>query len=50
MTFDKWEFTVFAKNMLNERKIIQRPSVQGVDEAFYVRPRTVGLTASYEFL
>lgn len=49
MTFDKWEFMVFAKNMLNERKIIQRPSVQGVDEAFRVRPRTIGMTASYEF-
>ena len=49
MTFDKWEFSVFAKNLFNNDKVIQRPSVQGVDEAFYLRPRTVGLTASYEF-
>ena len=49
MTFDRWEFTLFAKNLANYTKIIQRPSIQGVDEAFYVRPRTIGVTASYEF-
>jgi outer membrane receptor protein involved in Fe transport len=48
MTFDKWEFSVFAKNLFNNAKVIQRPSVQGVDEAFYLRPRTIGVTASYE--
>ena len=48
MTFDKWEFTLFAKNLLNNYKIIQRPSIQGVDEALYLRPRTIGITAAYE--
>jgi outer membrane receptor protein involved in Fe transport len=49
MTFDRWEITLFAKNLTNNQKIIQRPSIQGVDEAFYLRPRTIGVTASYEF-
>ena len=37
-----------AKNLLNNYKIIQRPSIQGVDEALYLRPRTIGITAAYE--
>jgi len=49
LTYDKWEFTVFAKNILNNKKIIQTPDVQGVFEALYLRPRTIGLTAQYEF-
>jgi iron complex outermembrane receptor protein len=48
-SFDRWEFTVFAKNLTNNRKIIQQPSIQGVNEAYYLRPRTVGVTAAYEF-
>jgi len=49
MSFDHWEFTLFAKNVTNVKKIIQQPSIQGVTEAYYLRPRTIGLTASYEF-
>ena len=49
MSFDKWDFTVFVKNLANNHKIIQQPDVQGVFEAFYLRPRTIGVTASYEF-
>jgi outer membrane receptor protein involved in Fe transport len=49
LSFDKWEFTVFAKNLGNNQKIIQRPSIQGVDEALYLRPRTIGVTAAYDF-
>jgi outer membrane receptor protein involved in Fe transport len=49
LTFDRWEVTVFVKNLANNQKIIQRPNIQGVDEAFYLRPRTIGVSASYEF-
>src|SRR5262249_38483113 len=49
LTFDRWEFTLFVKNLANYQKIIQRPSIQGVDEAFYLRPRTIGVSAAYEF-
>ena len=49
LIFDRWEFTVFVKNIANNQKIIQRPSIQGVDEAFYLRPRTIGVSAAYEF-
>jgi iron complex outermembrane receptor protein len=49
LALDRWEITVFAKNLTNNRTIIQQPSIQGVNEAYYLRPRTIGLTASYEF-
>jgi len=49
LTFDRWEVTLFAKNLTNNKKIIQRPSIQGVDEAYYLRPRTIGVSAAYDF-
>jgi len=49
MTLDRWEFRLFAKNLTNNKKIIQQPSVQSVSEALYLRPRTIGATATYEF-
>ena len=47
--FERWEFTVFAKNLTNTQTVIQRPSIQSVDEAYYLRPRTIGVTAAYTF-
>jgi len=49
LSVDRWEFTVFAKNLTNNQRIIQQPSIQGVSEAYYVRPRTIGVTAAYDF-
>ena len=49
LSLDRWEFTVFAKNLTNNQRIIQQPSIQGVSEAYYLRPRTIGVTASYDF-
>jgi outer membrane receptor protein involved in Fe transport len=49
LSLDRWEFTLFVKNLTNNQRIIQQPSIQGVSEAYYLRPRTIGLTAAYEF-
>jgi len=49
MSFDRWDVTVFVKNLNNTRKIIQQPSIQSVNTAYYLRPRTIGVTASYDF-
>ncbi|HJV61232.1 MAG TPA: TonB-dependent receptor, partial [Albitalea sp.] len=49
LTLDRWEFSVFAKNLTNNHKIIQQPLIQSVPQAYYLRPRTIGLTASYQF-
>jgi hypothetical protein len=37
--------TVYAKNLANDRKIIQQPEVNTVFEAYTVHPRVVGVTA-----
>jgi iron complex outermembrane recepter protein len=49
LSIDRWEFTVFAKNLTNNQRVIQTPSIQGVSQAYYLRPRTIGVTAAYEF-
>jgi len=49
VNFDRWEITAFVKNATNNQTAIQHPSIQYVSEAYYLRPRTIGMTASYEF-
>jgi iron complex outermembrane receptor protein len=49
VNFDKWEFTAFVKNVGDNHAVIQRPNIQSVDEAYYLRPRTIGVTGNYEF-
>ena len=39
-----YEISAYAKNLANDRKIIQQPQVNTVFEAYTVRPRTAGLT------
>ena len=43
---DTWEVSLFAKNLLNDQTIIQRPFVQFLTEALRPRPRTIGLMVS----
>ena len=49
LNLDRWAISVFAKNLTNNQQVIQRPSIQGVDEEYRLRPRTLGVTAAYEF-
>ena len=49
VNWDKWEVTAFVKNLNNTHVAIQHPSVQNVSEVYYLRPRTIGVTANYEF-
>lgn len=49
ITFDKLELIAFAKNLGNNHKVIQQPNIQGVDTVYHLRPRTIGVTANYEF-
>jgi len=44
-----FEVSVYAQNLLNEDKIIQRPSVWGLRQGLIVRPRTIGLTGRFSF-
>lgn len=45
-TFGTWEVSLFAKNLLNNDKVIQKPNVQFVSEGYRLRPLTVGLSLS----
>jgi iron complex outermembrane receptor protein len=47
--FDRWQVTLFVKNLTNTQTILQKPSIQSVTEAFYLRPRTIGVTATTDF-
>ena len=49
VNLDKWEFTLFVKNLTNTHVAIQKPSIQFVSEAYYLRPRQIGASANYEF-
>ena len=49
VSFDRWQFTLFVKNLTNTQTILQKPSIQSVTEAYYLRPRTIGVTASADF-
>jgi iron complex outermembrane receptor protein len=49
ITYKRWEVSLFVKNVFNNRKIIQQPSIQSVNEALHLRPRTIGAAALYEF-
>ena len=41
--------SLYAKNLLNEQKIIQQPLVQVTTEGYRPYPRIIGLNASYDF-
>ena len=49
VNWDKWEVTAFIKNANNNHTAIQHPNIQSVDEAYYMRPRTIGVTGNYQF-
>jgi len=44
--FTNWQLSLFAKNLGNNSKVIQRPSVQFFEENYRLVPRTVGLNVS----
>jgi outer membrane receptor protein involved in Fe transport len=46
---DRYEVTLFAKNLLNNDQIIQRPEINTIVEALTLRPLTVGLGVKYRF-
>ncbi|HEX7639693.1 MAG TPA: TonB-dependent receptor [Burkholderiaceae bacterium] len=47
--WDRWEVTAFVKNANDNHVAIQHPDVQNVHEAYYLRPRTIGMTVNYEY-
>ena len=48
-SFGNWLVSVFVNNLLNEDKIIQRPLVEVTNLAYRPWPRTIGVTAAFDF-
>ncbi|HEX7853968.1 MAG TPA: TonB-dependent receptor [Sphingobium sp.] len=42
---DRFDISLFARNLLDERKVIQSPQVVFVRQGLIVRPRTIGISA-----
>lgn len=45
----RWEFGLFAKNLLNENKVIQRVYFSASDSNVTPRPLTIGLAMTKQF-
>jgi outer membrane receptor protein involved in Fe transport len=49
ITVGSVEVSLFAKNLSNDRTILQSPQINGVTEGYTLRPRTIGLSAQAKF-
>lgn len=49
ITAGAWEFSVYAKNILDDRKIIQSPADNYVAEGYTPVPRVIGVTGNVRF-
>ena len=49
VSFDRLELSLFAKNLLDENKLIQKPSVLFISQGLPLRPRTIGLNLKASF-
>jgi iron complex outermembrane receptor protein len=47
--YKNYELSIYAKNLLNNSKIIQTPSLLFVSEAYTLRPLTIGLMLKADF-
>ena len=50
LSWDRWEFSLFGKNLLDNERIIQRPIVQSLQGQVYrIPPRVLGASLSAKF-
>ena len=49
VTFGQYEVSIFAKNLFDQNKIIQRPSLLSVNEGFTLVPMTIGVAFTADF-
>jgi outer membrane receptor protein involved in Fe transport len=49
VSLGNWDIALNIKNLSNNRTVLQRPNIQLVNQAYYLRPRTIGITASSAF-
>ena len=48
-SYRDWRLSLFARNVFNGQKIIQRPNLQTVNRGYTITPRTIGVSAEVEF-
>jgi outer membrane receptor protein involved in Fe transport len=49
LTYDNWEFSIFTKNLFDEKKVIQKPADNFVAEGYTPVPQIFGLSAEVKF-
>ena len=49
INFDKWDLNFSIKNAGNNHKVLQQPNIQSVRQAYYMKPRTIGVSLSGTF-
>jgi outer membrane receptor protein involved in Fe transport len=49
VTLGRWDLTLNVKNLTNNHTVLQQPNIQSVHQAFYLRPRTIGLALNGSF-
>jgi len=49
VNYGDWQVAVFARNVFNDQKIIQRPNLQTVNRGYTLTPRTIGLSVDRLF-
>ena len=49
VSYDNWEFSIFTKNLFDEKKIIQKPADNFVAEGYTPVPQIFGLSAEVKF-
>ncbi len=49
ITHDTLSVSLYAKNLLNWKNVIQYPSVNSVQEGYTVRPMTIGILATWQW-
>jgi iron complex outermembrane recepter protein len=47
--YGAWEFSIFGKNLTNDKKIIQQAAINTVEYGYTVRPLTIGIAANAKF-
>ena len=46
VTVGRWDLALSVKNLTNNHTVLQQPNIQSVNQAYYLRPRTIGLNVS----
>jgi iron complex outermembrane receptor protein len=49
VAFDKYEVSLYAKNLFDDRTILQSPQINSIIQGYSLRPQTIGMTFQAKF-